>query len=525
MIKLIPIFSFFSILLFSCKNNLIEDVLLNKNSTIEQKIETVLSQDFFTELGLSEAHRVYLNEFYGNRKYKPLWTEDTVLTLQGQKLKRILENPILLGLPSKRYLEFVGKTNFLENELIITCFLSEVNQDLKYGMIDTVTNIIKSKKFTPVKELSKKLKFKTKEIEREIIAWGPSDSTYLKLANALFDFVSKYPLNDQRSEIETTKTDSILAVQQVKAILSEKGYFENSEITDSLYLNRIFYFQKQNGLKDDAVIGEHTIHALKETNLQKCKRASLALEKWRWKNNEIQDSVISNKLVWINIPEYKLRFYVDKKLKSEHRIIVGTTKNQTPEFRSNMNRIVVFPYWNVPYSISSKEILPSLKNNVNYLEKNNMRVFKNQDEIDPSTIDWNSVKEKSFPYRIRQEPGNSNSLGILKFEFANKHSVYVHDTPTKRLFNNSIRSYSHGCIRCENPVELAKIILDFDKNKLISDSLDVMLERKKNKVIHLRNSIPVHIEYISVVPSIETGLIFYKDIYGLDEKYVSLIFN
>jgi murein L,D-transpeptidase YcbB/YkuD len=144
-------------------------------------------------------------------------------------------------------------------------------------------------------------------------------------------------------------------------------------------------------------------------------------------------------------------------------------------------------------------------------------------------VNWKRIKENTFPYTVIQQPGPSNSLGIIKFEFFNDFSVYVHDTPSKGLFGVDVRSYSHGCMRCQNPVDLGKMILNYDslgikRNDLTADSLDSLILLKKNYVIRLKDQVPIFIEYSTVTADVD-HIIFWLDIYKRDEEYLKFLRN
>ena len=249
-------------------------------------------------------------------------------------------------------------------------------------------------------------------------------------------------------------------------------------------------------------------------------RASLALDRLRSKIK------LPEKYIRINIPEFQLYFYAEDTLRKIHRIIVGKQENQTPQLTSRVNRIICYPYWKVPTSIANKEILPAVKANRSYLVRNHYKIYKGKNqEVDPSTVSWN--RYSTFPYTVIQQPGAHNSLGIIKFEFNNPYSVYVHDTPKKNLFNNVYRSFSHGCMRCEHPVELAKEILFFDsipkkRNPFKPDTLDTLLQHVENQTIPLLQAIPIFIVYETVVAEKER-LIFHFDLYRREEEYIKIL--
>lgn len=505
----------------SCKSTG-EKSLLSKRISNEKKIEYILSPEFEVDLGFNEEGKALLLDFYQKREFKSLWIDKDSLSEQGKTLQHFLKNPILFGLSNKRLGDVKWSAEYpMENEIIITYLLARVYPDLRYGVLDSSRTNLKEIQFAPVEMLDTLLKFPSKEdqMAKKIIAWGPSDTTYQMLASGLFDFAASRNLSAKKTEMPLQKEDSVKAFDIARQILIEKQYLSESDSSGQT-ISALKKFQADNGSKPDGIIGKSTVDALTETDLRKCQRAALAMEKWRWK------SQFPDRFIWVNIPEYSLRFYDNDTLRSENKVIVGKIQNQTPEFSSKLYSIVVYPYWNVPYSITSKEMLPDAKRNANYFERNHLKLFKKGDvEVDPYSVDWSKVKDKTFPYKVRQEPGPHNSLGVLKLEFSNNYSVYIHDTPNKNLFNTIERSYSHGCVRCENVMDLAKTILIADNNKHLPDSLDSLMSRQTNYPISLKKRIPIYLDYITVVPRFPNRLLFLKDVYLKDDKYISILFS
>ena len=210
-----------------------------------------------------------------------------------------------------------------------------------------------------------------------------------------------------------------------------------------------------------------------------------------------------------------------------HRIIVGKIEHPTPELVSKIYQIVSLPYWRVPSSIAKKEILPALKHNSGYLQKEHMRIYgAGKKEINPQNVKWKKIKNNTFPYLIEQDPGPWNSLGLIKFEFTNQFSVYVHDTPSRHLFAQNFRSFSHGCMRADDPIKLGKLMLTYDKrgdkiNKVSGDSLQVLIDQKIHQRIPLLQHIPIFITY-QTVTSDKNGLYFYLDLYEREQDLIAL---
>lgn len=488
--------------------------------TEQEKFEENLRNSSFENLKLQPDQYAYLNQFYASTDYERLWVNDTLLLPDGDTLQDLLNHYYYFCTPLNRYDElgsFQG-LSLLEQENLITLKLAYLLNDLEQGFIDTVQKSIKPLAPVKAEELQKFIAQKDKNNwERKILEHGAPHEKYIQTLSGINNFVKSYNLDTIAYKISSAKEDSIKSKQEAKLALYTKGFLVNPEVDDSIYQEALMNFQAMNGLEMDAVLGRNTVEALNESNADKYNRTILALDKWRWKEE------MPDKYIWVNIPAYELNLYINDSLKRQHRVVVGTRLNRTPTFVADMKMIVAYPYWHVPYSISSKEILPHLKKDSNYLAKNGYKIFKDGERVDGSAVDWSKIGTNNFPYRVRQEGGNSNSLGLVKMLFPNEHSVYIHDTPSKRFFEKSVRSYSHGCIRCKDPLDLAAYILQRDENIYNRDSLDTIIHRRVQQTITLNKPFPVYIDYISVGTNEEDNITFYLNIYGKDEEWLSLL--
>lgn len=512
--------AFTTLLLVSCHSKLDEQELMQQHLSTEETLKAILSEEYQETLGIDEEGRSLLYAFYEKRKFKPLWAKKKSINATGEELVKLLKHPVRFGMSDKRFDLNWNDDQPIQNEVVIVCGLARSYNDLRYGMLDSNMTHLKPTSYVALKSLDTLLDFSKNNYAQKIIAWGPADSTYQFLANGLYTFVMNNPVEEQIKELKTIKEDSSAAIAGTKEILISKGYLSTEEAKDSTtFVSALKKFQTDHGCNPDGVIGTNTVQILTETNLHKAQRIALAMEKQRRKK------AYPNRYIAINIPEYMLRLRNEDTLCIETRIVVGKYENQTPELTSGMHSIVVYPYWNVPYSISSKEILPAAQRNPNYFEKNNMVLLQKGDTINPHKVKWKKIKENSFPYRVVQQPGYKNSLGILKFDFYNKYDVYVHDTPSKGLFSTTARSYSHGCMRTENPVDLAKTILGLDENVVIADSLDSLIAKTGiNHPVKLKKRLPVYVEYNSViVQNGETKIL--RDIYLRDDNYLKVMFH
>jgi murein L,D-transpeptidase YcbB/YkuD len=213
-----------------------------------------------------------------------------------------------------------------------------------------------------------------------------------------------------------------------------------------------------------------------------------------------------------NIPETQVRYYQNGKLKLQMKSVVGKKKNPTPTIASHITNLVTFPFWNVPFSIASKELLPKVQKDESYLERNNFEVVDAKgNAIDDSDLNWDSYTEKNFPYFFRESTGPNNSLGVLKFNLGNPFSIYLHDTNSKSGFAKESRFLSHGCVRLEKPIELADMLT---RGKVNVWELKTGQKDTESKILKLDQKIPVFIIYMPVVVDGQK-VTFLKDVYGL----------
>jgi len=213
-----------------------------------------------------------------------------------------------------------------------------------------------------------------------------------------------------------------------------------------------------------------------------------------------------------NIPATEVEYYRNDKPALKMRSVAGKKKNPTPTIASYITDIVTFPFWNVPFSIASKELLPKVQNDETYLERNNFEVVDAKGNVvDDYNLNWAGYTEKTFPYFFRESTGPNNSLGVLKFNLKNPFSIFLHDTNSKGGFAKDSRFLSHGCIRLEKPVELAELLAE---GKIDVDALKTGKKDTESKIIVLEKSVPVFIIYMPVKVD-EGKVVFLNDVYGL----------
>jgi peptidoglycan hydrolase-like protein with peptidoglycan-binding domain len=491
--------------------------------SLKKKMQKVLENSYLKTLGFNDSQCQWLQNHYEKNVFKPHWINDSMVIESGIKMKTTLANSLWFGIPENRIIFSKKKNlNWVEEEVILTAKTALILFDLNKGFLNLKEKKYNLKYFISSEALDSALALSKKQTYDEIfLQQRITDTNYQFMSSKLYSFCQTYPLDKSTFDVEAFKDDSIYTIPKATKALISKGYLDENSKDSLKFVEAIKVFQEHNGLKKDGKVGKYTAWALNESTYDKVLRTAFVMDKLR------TSMVYPSKCIRINLPEYLLRFFVNDSLKQIHNIIIGKTENQTPQLESKIRNIVVYPYWKVPYSIASKEVLPAAKRSAAYFAKNNYKLYKGKTEINPYAVNWKRIKDETFPYQIIQEPGPKNSLGIIKFEFYNDYSVYVHDSPAKSLFKTDIRSYSHGCMRCENPVDLGKVILDYDsvgrkRNDLTRDSLDTLLSRAENFVIHLKKPVPIYVEYNTVFADREK-LIFHLDIYKRDEEYLKIM--
>ena len=244
-------------------------------------------------------------------------------------------------------------------------------------------------------------------------------------------------------------------------------------------------------------------------------RIRMNLERWRWTPRDLGD-----RHILINIPSYKMQVVNDGKPELAMRVIVGAPDTPTPLFSDKMTYVVFSPTWNIPDSIRREEMLPRLVDDPDFLTRNNIEVVGTSGEvIDPSEVDWED-SDVTEGLRLRQAPGPDNALGLVKFIFPNNFSVYLHDTPTDALFNKPRRTFSHGCIRIENPVALAEYVLQ-DKAQWTSQRIRLAMQGEREQSVTLKKPIPVHIGYWTAWVEEDGSVSYLDDPYRLDRRHAA----
>ncbi len=286
----------------------------------------------------------------------------------------------------------------------------------------------------------------------------------------------------------------------------------NDSVFDANFETAIKEFQQNQGLTATGTLDKKTFSRLNLTikEIKDIIRANM--ERCRW----LAQQEMPEEYLLINITGYQLFYIKGKKIEYSTRIVVGEEEHRTRVFHTYLHNIEFNPYWTVTRNIATKEILPLLKKDLTYLERNDMVLLKGEEEVNVYELDLSVYSVDNFPFVVKQSPGVKNALGVVKFNMPNPYSIYMHDTPSKADFDKNGRAFSHGCIRVYKPLELAEYLLK--KQGFTKEQIQDLVEKKENTVIALTKKTPVFITYWTYYKDLVTNkTVFYKDIYGRDQ--------
>ena len=291
-------------------------------------------------------------------------------------------------------------------------------------------------------------------------------------------------------------SEMIPAVRKRLSISGDLNILSSNPLFDEILEEGVKKFQQRHGLTEDGIIGKSVIEAMNIPVDKRIEKIIVNMERCRWLPVQLKDDYFV-----INIPEFRFHAYRNDTLVWSMKVVVGKSIHETAIFNGSIKYVVFAPYWNVPESILKNEILPELRRNRKYIKENHM--------------EW-------IGKSLRQIPGPWNALGKVKFLFPNSHNIYLHDTPSKDLFQRDRRSFSHGCIRVEQPKKLAQYILQ-QYPEWTENLIDSAMNGKKELYVTLKKSYPVFIAYFTSWVDGDGKINFRNDIYKKDERLINMI--
>jgi murein L,D-transpeptidase YcbB/YkuD len=471
-------------------------------------------------------------EFYERRGFLPAWREEAKVG----SLIAVIENTFADGLdPADYYLQGIvdlhskmsaghtlSPTEWAAFELQLTDALISLVYHQRFGKADPFSQHA-TWNFRGRGEVPDTLEIVEEAMGasslRDLLAVRiPRGPYYRSLKRALADYrriasEGGWPTISGGRSLEYASNDERVAT--LAARLAATGDLDGAEryanaIVDERLQNAVRRFQRRHALEADGVVGPATLRALNEPVDKRIEQLRLTLERARWVLGGIEDN-----LVVVNIAGFHAYVVANREIVWETRVVVGKAVQQSPVFRDELQYIVFNPAWTVPYSIATREMLPEIRANPDWFDT---RDFEVRDKaggiVDPSTVDWPAVTRRNFDYIFVQRPGPNNALGHVKFIFPNEHAVYLHDTPARELFGLADRAFSHGCIRVENPMELAEILLapnGWDRKRI-----DAALGSGKTTTVFLSKPLPILLLYWTANVDPEGVVHFYRDVYQRD---------
>jgi murein L,D-transpeptidase YcbB/YkuD len=476
-----------------------------------------------------EAQKLYY--FYGARNFEPLWlTEDEnggiAFSPDAAEIIEVFKEAYLEGLNPDDYLtDEIDLTHIggdpIELATLETAFSAAAVRYAQnaYGGRINPRQVSGYITITPphINESETLMELAGSDSPGDILrALSPTHREFVALRDALagfYDGTAEEPLViPDGSMIRPGRTDERVPLLRERLGLTAPQTDEL--VYDEELVAAVEAFQDSLGLLVDGIVGPATTAALNGGNATSREDIIANMERWRWMPEGLGEFYVN-----VNIPEFHVGIYRDGDLVYGSRVVVGKRSNQTPVFSDEIEHVVVNPYWNVPSSIARNEIGPQLASNPGYIASHNMELLSGGRIVNASAVDWSTTSINNF--RIRQRPGSSNALGSIKFLFPNQHDVYLHDTPSKYLFDRSQRAYSHGCIRVQNPWEFAAALLQEEPTITLA-SLESQRgggERWNN----LDKHIPVHITYFTLRVDEDGTIRSYGDVYGHNARVKELL--
>jgi len=467
-------------------------------------------------------------DFYSSRLFEQAWTNDKNIREFLDELSRAEDSGLShedyhYGLLKDFSITARGPEEHAELDMLLTDAFLLYGSHLLNGKVNPETIDSEWKAMRQEGNMMDTLEkaIKEKEISKSLTDLEPTDPSYMGLKNTLklYRDIADYGGWFQLPEGPTLKPgmqDSMrvpLLIQRLYATADMNFEPEDQYTYSESIAFSVKKYQKRNGLEEDGNLGKATTASMNISVEERIDQIRVNMERFRWISHDLD-----NRYVFVNIAGFNMHVHEGDSLIMQEKVIVGKPFRKTPIFSSAMTYLVLNPYWTVPPTILYNDIIPEVKKDIGYLAKKNMKILKGYGsdmvEIDATTIDWSTVSRGNFPYTIRQDPGTANALGKVKFMFPNKYDVYMHDTPSKELFNRPERTFSSGCIRLKNPMKFLEYLLH-DTPNMNMEKANKILASGKEQTIVLKNPITVYIQYLTCWMEGDE-VYFRKDVYNRD---------
>ena len=459
--------------------------------------------------------------FYERRGFRPAWTP-----ARAAQLLALVEGSRADGLEPRDYhlaALRADREDSADRELLCTDSLIRLAYSLYFGKVDP-------RSFDPQWNFARTLDgidppralealVTAPSLGDALYAYAPQLPEYRGLRKALAHYralrdAGGWPPQPAGPTLRPGMRDARVAALRARLALAgdlaSAGAADPALYDDALE-QAVTQFQRRHGLDPDGLTGRRTRAALDVGVQARIDQIRVNLERLRWVAQDLKGEYLL-----VDVAGFRARLVLGGQTAWTSRVVVGRPYRETPEFRATMRYIVLNPSWTVPPTILEEDIVPKLARDPGLLAREHMKVLDLRgNEVDPASVDWAQYAGRTLPYQIVQAPGGGNPLGRLKFMFPNGHDVYLHDTPARELFDKSERAFSSGCIRVEQPLALALLLLD-DPRRWSEQTLEEEIASGETRSLFVKRKVPVMLLYWTAVADENGSVEFHPDLYQRD---------
>jgi murein L,D-transpeptidase YcbB/YkuD len=474
----------------------------------------------------------YLERLYSLRHYAPVWTSNSGPNPRASVLRQFLHVADLEGLnPSAFHLSAIESSwhrrspdDLAALDILLSDAFFRYATQVRVGRllpedVDPQWHL-GAPTIQPVSLLQKMLA--SADFETALRGLAPQQFGYQRLREALAHYRQLaanggWPLLAQGTSLREGMSSTQIPLLRRRLIA--EGDMQETPVADTRRFDpavkfAVDRFQVRHGLKVDGIVGPATRAAMNVPIANRITQIKLNMERWRWLPHELGERYLI-----VNTAGYDLTAFEHGQARFSMWVVIGKQDRQTPEIEGSMHTVVFNPYWTVPTTIAVEDLIPAQLRNPNYLQRHKIRVFASlakQITVNPRQIDWAEYTKENFPFVLRQDPGPYNPLGRYKFLFSNEFDVYLHDTPARQLFSQKQRTFSSGCIRVENPLQLATFLLALNSGWDEAHILKAVATGQTSEV-KLAKSLPIYLVYLTAWVGPDKSVYFYPDVYQRDE--------
>ena len=474
-----------------------------------------------------------LSAYYRQSGYAPLWVgTDETHRARREALLTVVGKADLHGLPATRYSAerirgLISTATTARDRGQLDVELSKIflrfSADLQTGILNPSRVVPAIKREVPLRDRQKMLtEFSKSRPHSFMDSLTPRSQEYTRLVREKLALEEAIRSDSWGASISVSRLEEGDAGDEVVALrdrLVAMGYLRRnaSSTFDAAMRRAVIAFQADHGLAQDGIVGGKTLEEISTGPEERLGSVLVALERERWMNIDRGE-----RHIWVNLTDFHATIVDHGEVTFSTRSVIGRAipDQQTPEFSDTMDHMVINPYWYIPRSIIVNEYLPGLRRNPSAF--GHLDIVNRQGQIVSRGRGFSQYSARSFPFSMRQKPGPRNALGRVKFMFPNKYNIYLHDTPAQGLFTETVRAFSHGCIRLDDPYDFAEAILarQFDDPR---SEFERRLNTGREARVNLDQPLPVHLVYRTAIAKPGGGIQFRDDVYGRDARILDAL--